>query len=72
MRMRIRLETCGDVCEFVKICSQIEEPVFLKDGNDFCVSGKSIMGGIASLEWDELYCESTNSHLYFLLKKFAY
>lgn len=72
MRMRIRLETYNEVRDFVKICSYIEEPVLLKDGNNFCVSGKSMLGGIASLEWEELYCESTNPHLYSLLKKFAY
>ena len=72
MRMRIRLETYNEVRDFVKICSYIEEPVLLKDGNNFCVSGKSMLGGIASLEWEELYCESTNPHLYSLFKKFAY
>ena len=69
--MRIRLETYQDVNDFVKIVSKIEEPVYLKDGNNFCVSGKSLLGAMASLEWEELYCESTNPHLYFLLKKFS-
>lgn len=55
---KIELTTLKDVQEFVAIVSKINGNIYLKDGNDFCVSAKSIMGAIAALEWNSLYCYS--------------
>lgn len=55
---KIELTTLKDVQEFVSIVSKINGNIYLKDGNDFCVSAKSIIGAIAALEWNSLYCYS--------------
>lgn len=56
MRIRIDLITSSDVKKFVNIVSQIEEEVTLIDSVKHCVSGKSLLGVMYSLEWDEVYC----------------
>ena len=56
MRLRINLVTYSDVQRFVNAVSIIEEDVTLIDSVKHCVSGKSLLGAIYSLEWDEVYC----------------
>jgi hypothetical protein len=58
-RVRIRLETFSDVQNFVKAVATSDSEVYLTDGNRFCVSGKSLLGAMCSIEWNEIYCEST-------------
>lgn len=36
----------------------------LTDGNNYCVSAKSLLGALASLEWDELYIQSKDDIYY--------
>lgn len=57
-RARIRLETQKDVVDFVNIAETIEDEVYLVDNNLHRVSGKSLMGCLYSLEFNELYVES--------------
>lgn len=57
-KYKIELITLKDVQNFNSIVSKLEGNVYLKDGNAFCVSAKSIMGAIAALEWNNLYCYS--------------
>lgn len=57
-KTKIELVTLKDVQKFVNIVSKIKGDIFLKDGENFCVSAKSIMGAIAALEWNTLYCYS--------------
>ena len=69
-RNKIHLETMNDINEFVGIVSQIESPVYLEDGENFRVSAKSIIGAIASLEWDNLICVSADD-IYTKISKFV-
>lgn len=55
-RTRINLVTLSDVKNFVKAVTAIGEDVTLIDSVKHCVSGKSLMGAIYTLEWDEVYC----------------
>lgn len=66
----IELVTMQDVLEFVRIASSVEFPVLLKDGENFCVNGKSLLGAIAAVEWGSLYCESS-AEIYEKIKKFV-
>ena len=58
LKTKIELVTLKDVQKFVNIVSKLQGDIFLKDGENFCVSAKSIMGAIAALEWNTLYCYS--------------
>jgi hypothetical protein len=54
-RMRIRLDTQTDVANFVNIANQIKGNVFLVDNTFNKVNGKSLMGCLYSLEFNDLY-----------------
>ena len=57
MRAKIRLDTLRDVNEFVRICSGVGAGVYITDGKGLCVSAKSMIGVMYSLEFDEIWCE---------------
>ena len=58
-KVRIRLETFSDVQNFVNKAASANAEILLTDGNKFCVSGKSLLGAMCSIEWDKIYCESS-------------
>lgn len=47
-----------DINELVNIASKVNGKVQLVDGSDFRVNAKSLIGALASMEWDNLYIES--------------
>lgn len=57
MKAQIELETQTDVMNFVKIATEIEEDVTVTDGDGLRVNGKSLMGMLYALEFNELWCE---------------
>jgi len=57
MKAKIRLDTISDIQNFVDIANSIQKPIMIKDGSGHCVSGRSIMGMLYSLEWSEIWCE---------------
>lgn len=57
-RTKIELVGLNDVNKFVAITSKIPGAVKLTDGVGYSVNAKSVLGCLASMEWDELYCES--------------
>ena len=69
MRVKIELETMSDVSEFVAIAAKIEEPVHLV-GENFCVSAKSLLGALYTMEWDEVWCECEKD-IYTKIEKFV-
>lgn len=56
MRVRIRLDTLSDVKRFVDITTKVPEKVTLEDGSGYCVSAQSLLGAMASMEWDRICC----------------
>lgn len=52
---KINLITMTDVVQFVAAISNVDSSVKLVDDAGFCVNGKSLIGAVASLEWDNLY-----------------
>ena len=67
---RINLVTNSDIVNFVNDVSNVEGTVRLVDGKGFCVNGKSLLGAIATVEWNDLYCESEND-IYQKIQKYC-
>lgn len=67
---KIELVTGEDIKEFVDIATQEKGYVNLIDGNGYCVSGKSLLGASAAVEWNSLYCISEND-IYSKIQKFC-
>ncbi len=55
---KIELVTTADILKFVEIVSALPGSIKLEDGTGFCVNGKSLLGAMATVEWDSLYCVS--------------
>ena len=69
MKYRIRLDTMSDVNRFVKMATKNPGKIMLSDGESFTVSGKSLLGAMYTMEWDQVFCESENE-IYHLIKDF--
>ena len=57
MRAKIRLDTLKDINQFVAICSKVSVPVHITDGAGLKVSGKSLLGVMYAMEFDNIWCE---------------
>ena len=57
MKAKIRLDTMRDINDFVRICTGIIPPVHITDGAGLKVSGKSLIGVMYAMEFDEIWCE---------------
>lgn len=55
MKAKINLDTMTDIQRFVNAVSNVEEDVVLKDSIGHCVSAKSLIGAIYSMEWTDVY-----------------
>ena len=69
-KYKINLVTMSDMTEFVEIVSKVEGIVRLTDGDGFCVNGKSILGAVATIEWNALYCVS-DTDIYSRIEKYC-
>ena len=58
VKYKIRLDTLSDVSKFVKVASSVNGKVTVTDNQGLKVSGKSILGMMYAMEFDELWCES--------------
>lgn len=70
MKYKIRLDTMTDVNNFVKIATQYPGSIKLTDGENFTVNGKSLLGAMYTVEWDQIYCVSDHE-IYHLIKDFV-
>lgn len=69
MRARINIDTLHKINEFVNICSQLDCEVNLIDGEGYCISGKSLLGAIATTDWSEVFVECEKD-IYSLIEDF--
>ena len=69
MRYRIRLETLTDINKFVGIATGYKGKIMLSDGENFAVSGKSLLGAMYTMEWERVYCES-ETEIFHLIRDF--
>ena len=67
---KIDLITTSDIAEFVTIATSETGIVKLVDDSGFCVNGKSLLGAMATVEWNSLYCVSEND-IYSKISKFC-
>lgn len=56
MKVRVELDTLSDVREFVRAVTAVATPVHLVSDN-LCVSAKSLLGAMYTMEWAEVWCE---------------
>lgn len=57
MRVKINLDTMKDINDFVRICTRIPATVYITDGASLKVSGKSLLGVMYAMEFDDIWCE---------------
>ena len=57
MRARINIDTLSKINAFVAICAQLDCKVNLIDGEGYRVSAKSLIGAIATMDWNNVYAE---------------
>lgn len=69
-KYKINLVTMSDVKGFTDVCGSLAHNIHLTDGKGYRVSAKSLLGAMAALEWDELYCES-DEDIYMLIEKYT-
>lgn len=67
-RYKIELVGLTDCKELTENIEMSGKTAFLTDGNNYRVSAKSLLGAVASLEWDSLYVES-NDDIFYEIKK---
>lgn len=61
VRFRIRLDTMANINKFVSIATSVSGNVDLSDGDGHCVSAKSLLGALATMDWDRIYCTCPES-----------
>ncbi len=70
-KVKINLVTFQDVQEFIKIVTPLPGTIILEDpDNGFKINAKSLLGAMASIEWDNIYVVS-DSDIYTAISKFA-
>lgn len=70
MKVKLQLETMSDISRFVQLCSQVEENVSVTDSIGHCVSAKSLLGMIYTMEWTDVWCECERD-IHFIIKEFV-
>ena len=69
LKNKIRLDTYQDAVNFVNIVSTLGGRVVVTDNDNHCVNGKSLMGMIYALEFEELWVEAEND-IYSAIERF--
>lgn len=67
---KIELITTSDIVDFVKIATNETGVVKLVDDTGFCVNGKSLLGAMATVEWNSLYCV-TEDDIYSKIQRYC-
>lgn len=70
-RVKINLITFQDVQEFIAIVTTLSGTILLEDpDNGFKINAKSLLGAMASIEWENIYVVS-DEDIYTAISKFA-
>ena len=70
MRAKINIDTLNKIYNFVGICSTVNSKVNLIDGSGYMVSAKSLIGAIATMDWNEVFVECEED-IYSKIKDFV-
>lgn len=57
MKERVNLDTMSKINTFVGICSRLDCKIDLIDGNGYRVSAQSLVGAIATMDWNQVFIE---------------
>lgn len=57
MKVRVRLDTLGDIAAFVLAVNDVKSMVYLTTDNNLRVDGKSFLGVAHAHEFNNLWCE---------------
>ena len=57
MNAKVNLDTMSKINAFVSICSRLDCKVDLIDGNGYRVSAKSLIGAVATMDWNQVFIE---------------
>ena len=66
MRAKINIDTLDKIYSFVRICEMLAGDIRLVDGSGYCVSAKSLVGAIATMDWSHVYVESEQDVRWYL------
>ena len=58
MKVKINIDTLNKINAFVSICSRLDCNINLIDGRGYCVSAKSLIGAVATMDWSQVFVES--------------
>ncbi len=58
MKAKINIDTLSKINSFVNICARLDGKIDLVDGSGYCVSAKSLVGAIATMDWTQVFVES--------------
>lgn len=70
MKAKINIDTLNKINSFVSVCSQLDENIKLVDGSGYCVSAKSLLGAIATMDWSQVFVECEND-IYIYIREFV-
>lgn len=57
MKHKVNLDTMSKINAFVNACSSIDCKVDLIDGSGYRVSAKSLVGALATMDWNQVFVE---------------
>lgn len=74
MRYRINLDTYSDVVKFVTKAELYGTPLSLTDGGKYRVNAKSLLGCLATVEWNNIFLEADGDSpsVYSTFEEFIY
>ena len=58
MRVKINIDTLSKINKLVSICTELGGKIDLVDGEGYRASAKSLIGAIATMDWNSVYVES--------------
>ena len=58
MKVKINIDTLSKINKLVSICTELGGKIDLVDGEGYRVSAKSLIGAIATMDWNSVYVES--------------
>lgn len=57
MTAKVNLDTMSQINAFVTVCLRLDCKVDLIDGNGYRVSAKSLVGALATMDWNQVFVE---------------
>lgn len=70
MRVKINIDTLSKIHAFVGKCANLDCQVNLIDGSGYKVSAKSLVGAIATMDWNQVFVEC-DKDIYTTIQEFV-